>query len=177
MMIRSSAIAWAVVALAFTGSAAAGQDHDHTAGHVGMDARETKALSPDEVAGLLAGEGMGMALAAELNSWPGPRHVLELAGPLALTDGVAAEIETIRERMRTEAVGLGQAIVDMERTLDRRFAHRHVDEAVLRELTGELARLRGELRFVHLRAHLETTALLSREQVRRYDELRGYASH
>jgi hypothetical protein len=35
--------------------------------------------------------------------------------------------------------------------------------------------MQGELRTVHLRAHLEMSRVLSTEQIKKYDELRGYA--
>jgi hypothetical protein len=34
--------------------------------------------------------------------------------------------------------------------------------------------MQGQLRLVHLRAHLAQRAILTAEQVRRYDTLRGY---
>ena len=43
----------------------------------GQQGRMIKALSSKEVQGLLQGKGMGMAKAAELNQYPGPRHVLD----------------------------------------------------------------------------------------------------
>jgi hypothetical protein len=54
--------------------------------YAGQQTRAVKALSDDEIAALRKGEGMGMAKAAELNGYPGPAHVLQLAGPLGLTD-------------------------------------------------------------------------------------------
>lgn len=46
--------------------------------YAGQETREIKALSPDEVAAHLEGRGMGFAKAAELNHYPGPKHVLDL---------------------------------------------------------------------------------------------------
>lgn len=57
-------------ALLVAGAATAqGSDHQPSphAQHIG---REIKALSPQQIEGLLAGEGMGLALAAELNDIP-----------------------------------------------------------------------------------------------------------
>lgn len=162
------------LALAGAAGTVAAQTHD---GHAGKETREVKALSPEEMAGLLAGEGMGQALAAEWNSWPGPRHVLELARPLGLNAKAATQLRAIRDRMQADAIRLGQEYIDLERQLDMRFANRHIDEDVLATLTAEIGRLQGAIRHVHLRAHLETTALLTPEQLRRYDELRGYAGH
>ncbi len=58
--------------------ATAAQDSPYT----GMQQREIKALSAETVSGYLAGHGMGFAMVAELNSYPGPKHVLELAEQL-----------------------------------------------------------------------------------------------
>ena len=53
--------------------------------YAGMQERPVKALSADEIADLRAGRGMGFALAAELNGYPGPVHVLEHADALGLS--------------------------------------------------------------------------------------------
>src|SRR5687767_11125254 len=50
--------------------------------YVGQEDRAIKALDAKDVDGLLAGSGMGYAKAAELNGYPGPMHVLELAEKL-----------------------------------------------------------------------------------------------
>lgn len=162
--------------LALTAAAgmATAQTHD---GHAGKETRDVKALSAEEMAGLLAGEGMGQALAAELNGWPGPRHVLELVEQLGVTPEAVTQLRAIRDRMQADAIRLGQEYIDLERQLDMRFANRHIDEDVLATLTAEIGRLQSAIRYVHLWAHLETSALLTPQQVRRYQELRGYMSH
>ena len=43
-----------------------------------------KALTAEEQAALLDGQGAGFAKAAELNGYPGPKHVLELSAQLGL---------------------------------------------------------------------------------------------
>jgi hypothetical protein len=47
--------------------------------------RPIKALSAEQIADLKAGQGLSLALAAELNGYPGPRHVLELGKQLGET--------------------------------------------------------------------------------------------
>ncbi len=74
-------IVGSLAALLLAGTAAA----DTAAPYAGQQTRAIKALSPEDIAGLRAGDGMAMAKAAELNRYPGPRHVLDLAGPLALS--------------------------------------------------------------------------------------------
>ena len=70
--------------------------------YAGMQARSVKALSDDQVADLRAGRGMGLALAAELNGYPGPSHLLELADGLKLTDTQRAGIRQLFEAMKAE---------------------------------------------------------------------------
>ncbi|NIM52585.1 MAG: hypothetical protein GTN62_08235 [Gemmatimonadales bacterium] len=142
--------------------------------YVHAQQREIKALSPEEVAGYLAGEGMGFALAAELSSYPGPKHTLELAEPIGLTPRQRTETQRVFEVMRQAAIRLGGEIVARERQLDSLFAHGSITQDQLRGLVNDLARLRGELRYAHLRAHLEMKQILTPEQVRRYVGLRGY---
>jgi Spy/CpxP family protein refolding chaperone len=136
--------------------------------------REIKALSAEEVEGYLAGEGMGMALAAELNSYPGPKHVLELADSLELSDEQRAETQAVFDQMKAEAIRLGQEIVERERRLDGLFASGAITEETLEALVTEIGVLNGELRHAHLRAHLAVKRLLLAEQAARYDALRGY---
>jgi len=45
----------------------------------GQGKREIKSLSQQEITGYLHGKGLGYAKTAELNQFPGPRHVLDLA--------------------------------------------------------------------------------------------------
>lgn len=47
--------------------------------YAGQQERMIKALSTSEIDGLKKGKGMGLAKAAELNHYPGPRHVLDEA--------------------------------------------------------------------------------------------------
>jgi hypothetical protein len=57
-----------------------------------MQTRPIKALSEQQVADLQAGRGMGLALPAELNGYPGPAHVLELADKLGLSADQRASV-------------------------------------------------------------------------------------
>ena len=117
---------------------------------------------------------MGFALAAELNGIPGPLHVLELADALVLTPTQRTDIEALFQRMRAEASSMGAEVVELERTLDRRFRHRHIDAEVIGELTGKIAVLNGQIRALHLSTHLELEPLLTEAQRAEYQELRGY---
>jgi Spy/CpxP family protein refolding chaperone len=137
--------------------------------YTGQEKREIKALSAEELQGYLSGSGMGLAKAAELNHYPGPRHVLDLAEPLQLSVEQRRQTQAIFEGMRTEAVRLGHQLVDKERHLETLFAAGTTAEAQLEQLVADLATIHGQLRATHLRAHLAQRAILTPEQLRRYD--------
>ncbi len=136
--------------------------------------REIKALAAEEVAGLLAGDGLGFAKAAELNGVPGPRHVLELDSALGLGTAQRALVQAAYDRMHAEAVELGARIVRLETELDSAFAEGRPERREVDRLAVEIGDLRGRLRATHLVAHLETAAALNPEQIERYGHLRGY---
>ncbi len=144
--------------------------------YAGQEQREIKALAPEDVRALEKGEGMGLAKAAELNRYPGPRHVLDLAEKLELTPAQRAETERVFSAMHAEAVKLGRDILEAERNLDARFRTGTLDDAELVRLTQKLGVLSGRLRASHLRAHLQLRAVLTDEQVERYQHLRGYGT-
>ena len=167
------ATALATLSLSYAATPAAAQAKS---GYAGQQHRAIKALSEHEIAELVAGRGMGLAKAAELNSYPGPLHVLELAARLELTTKQHAATETLMQAMHQQARPLGAKIVEAERELDRAFAERGIDISELKRRVDAIAALQGELRVVHLKTHLDQRALLTASQVARYDELRGYPS-
>jgi Spy/CpxP family protein refolding chaperone len=144
--------------------------------YAGQEGRPLKALSPEDVTAYLEGQGHGFAKAAELNHYPGPKHVLELAGPLGLSDAQRARVKASFDSMHAEAVRLGREVIAAEKALDALFASGTAAPETLRAAVAQAARLNGELRATHLLAHLETKAVLTPEQVVQYDRLRGYGS-
>ena len=144
--------------------------------YIGEETRPIAGLSAERIAALRAGTGHGAALPAELNHYPGPRHLLDLAAQIQLRDDQARALRGSFDRMHERAVGLGERIVEGERALDRLFASGQASESEMARLTAEIATLEGELRAAHLRAHIEAKALLDADQVARYDAARGYAA-
>jgi len=118
---------------------------------------------------------MGMAKAAELNGYPGPLHVLQLAAQLGLTDVPRRDIQAIFDRMSAAAKPLGFELIESERALDQQFATREITPDRLTAATSAIAKLQGRLRSVHLSAYLETRALLTADQIAQYEQVRGYA--
>ena len=142
--------------------------------YAGQQTRGIKALSDEDLAALRKGEGMGMAKAAELNGYPGPAHVLQLAAQLGLTEAQRRDVQAIFDRMSAAAKPLGAELIERERALDQLFAKGDISPDRLAAATAAIGELQGRLRTVHLAAHLETRALLNPDQIARYQQLRGY---
>lgn len=140
----------------------------------GLEERTIKALSSDRIADLRAGNGMGYALAAELNDYPGPRHVIDLADELSLSAEQRKAIEALFIAMRSEAQTLGARLIEREAAIDRLFAGGEATKKKILDATRIAAATEAELRAVHLRYHVETRTLLNQEQVATYNRLRGY---
>jgi hypothetical protein len=115
----------ATIALFGLVDSASGAEKGRSA-YVGQQSRDIKALSGD-IAALRSGDGMGLAKAAELNGYPGPRHVLALLRELRLSDTQAAQVTAIRDRMSAAARPLGDELIDRERSLDQLFAQREIN--------------------------------------------------
>jgi hypothetical protein len=164
--------------LLFASAAVAQHQHApaHAAPYAGLENRPIKALSDQQIADLTAGRGMGLALAAELNGYPGPLHVLEHADAISLTPEQRRDTRALYERMKAETIALGLQVIEHEKALNDAFAQQTITPQSLASLTGEIGRTQAELRAAHLRYHLAQKALLTAEQASRYAVLRGYGS-
>lgn len=144
--------------------------------YAGMQTRPIKALSAQQIDDLKAGLGMGLALAAELNGYPGPAHVLELSERLALSPAQKERIQKLFEAMNAESTPIGARLIEQEGALDRQFASRSITLDALKDATTKIGATQAELRNAHLKYHLETAQILSPDQMKQYAELRGYTS-
>jgi Spy/CpxP family protein refolding chaperone len=147
----------------------------HAQPYAGLQERPVKALSEREVADLRAGRGMGLALAAELNGYPGPLHVLEHADALRLTPEQRGRTQALFEAMKADAVPLGHTLIEQEAALDRAFADRNMTPEMLTRLTAAIGATQAALREAHLKYHLMQSEILTPAQRERYAMLRGYA--
>jgi hypothetical protein len=142
--------------------------------YAGMERRKVKALSEQQIEDLKGGRGMGLSLAAELNGYPGPAHVLELADPLRLSGDQRTKAEALFEAMKAETVPIGERILADETALDLLFSQKRATRGDLSDIVSRIASAQGDLRSAHLRYHIAMTELLSAEQIKEYGELRGY---
>jgi hypothetical protein len=135
---------------------------------------QVRGLSAEEIEGLLTGAGMGFALAAEVNGWPGPLHALELRDELDLSQTQVETLQALREGKLAAAVPLGEQILAAHERLEDGFRSGAMDEERLAADVAHLESLYAELRIVHLRTHLEAYPVFTDHQRMEYDRLRGY---
>ncbi len=161
------------LSLLMIGSLAA-QHQEHTSEYVGQEHREIKSLSDNDIVQLKAGQGWGLAKAAELNGVPGPSHILDMKSEISLSDEQVKQIEVIFGEMQKQAIKFGEQLIQKEKKLNNAFAEGTINRSELQALTKEIGLIRGELTFVHLSAHLKAAEILTTEQIDQYNKLRGY---
>jgi len=110
-----------------------------------------------------------------LNGFPGPRHILDLANELQLTEEQKENITAIYNKMKVDAVARGHEIIDIENIVNEKFENGTITDEDLRQLLLLSAQDYGNLRYVHLSTHLKMMDLLSQEQINLYNNLRGYS--
>ena len=78
--------------------------------------------------------------------------------------------------MNKEAIAFGNKLIEYEKNLNNRFAERKIDEKALDELLTKISETYKSLRYTHLSAHLKTPGILTEDQIKKYNKLRGYSS-
>lgn len=176
-------LAFLLAVLALLPQAGRAQHGDHATGrpdhaatpYAGFGQRAAAALGAEEVGDLRAGRGMGFALPAEVNGYPGPLHALELADRLSLSPMQRAGMEGLVVAMRSEAIPLGEALIAAERALDAVFRRGTATAEEVDRASAEAALARGRVRAAHLRVHLQARDVLTAEQRAGYARMRGHS--
>jgi Spy/CpxP family protein refolding chaperone len=135
-----------------------------------------RGLSAQEIDDLINGRGAGYARTAELNSYPGPRHILDLQQELSLSPNQVQQIEAVFKQMQADAQRIGHKIVEQEQQLSAAFASGEISNTDMQAQTEELGNLYSQVRATHLQAHLQIKPLLSPQQITNYNKLRGYTT-
>jgi len=151
----------------------------NTSPYAGQQDREIKYLAHSEVEALQNGEGGalgGLAKPAELNSYPGPRHALDNSEKLNLSDEQERKLENLFEDMKAESQSVGQEYLEVEREIDERYENGRMNEEKLETLLTRSGELYGELRYIHLKYHFQTKEILTDQQIKEYNRIRGYSS-
>jgi hypothetical protein len=149
-------------------------DHRPASPYAGHETRAIKSLSNEDIAELRRGGGWGLAKTAELNGIPGPAHLLELKDAIPLSGEQVAALAEIFAAMKADAIVEGERLIAGEEALEEAFQTRSVTHDNLRRMLAKIEESRSSLRYIHLAAHLRTSALLTEDQIARYAALRGY---
>ena len=152
----------------------------HTSAYAGEEERGIKSLSQVDVESLQEGSGVafgGMAKLAELNGYPGPRHVLDAVEELNLTEEQKEKTQDLFDAMQNDAISIGEEIINIEQRMDDGFSSSTIDKTSLQEDIEASAELYAELRYTHLATHFDMVDILTEEQVAEYNLLRGYTDN
>lgn len=144
--------------------------------YTGQEKREIKSLSEEDIKELSTGSGWGLAKVAELNGLPGPKHILEMKKGIELTYEQEKKVIALFKDMNREAIILGNRLIEYERELNNRFVERQIDEKVLIDLLTKISETYKLLRYTHLSSHLKTPIILTEDQIKKYNRLRGYST-
>ncbi|HTY35685.1 MAG TPA: hypothetical protein VMH23_01170 [Bacteroidota bacterium] len=134
---------------------------------------ECQAVVPPDKDELLKGMGMGLATIAEVNGYPGPKHAIALKTELGLTRDQLKKTEALDKVVSSSAVAKGDEIVQAEQELSKLFESGTITEKVLRTQLEHIGKLRADLRFIHLQAHMRMKQILTPDQIKQYSELRA----
>lgn len=155
----------------------ANEIESHKSNYTGEVDRVIKSLSAKDIEDLTLGNGMGLAKAAELNGYPGPKHVLEMQEQLFLEKEQLTSINQIFEDMKSQAQSQGQKLISLEKELNDYFSNTTITNDILETTSKKIAEAKSNLRYIHLSAHIKTTEILSKNQIKKYNQLRGYADN
>ena len=133
---------------------------------------QSKPVLPPDREDLLKGTGVGLTAIADMNNYPGPRHVLDLKSELSLTRDQVKKTEALEKVVSSSAVAKGGEIVQAEEELNQLFEAGTVSEKVMRSKLEQIGKLRADLRFIHLQAHLRMRQILTPEQIKQFTELK-----
>jgi hypothetical protein len=170
---RASLTVTAMLMLLATGGSANADDGADKRPYAGQQTRDVTTLSADDIAQIEAGASWGLAKPAELNGYPGPAHVLELAEKPKLTSEQREAVTEIFHAMKIVAIAAGKLFLVSERRVDAVFRSGKAARDQLPEAVMDAAMRRASMRLVHLEAHISTAAPLSEHQRRQYDQDAG----
>lgn len=142
---------------------------------LGLAWAKAPSSSEERAQGLREGRGMGFAVLAENNGYPGPRHVLEAAAALHLSDAQRQQTAALIAEMKAEAIQAGERLLADEAVLRQLFATQSATLAAISAASDKASRSESALRVIHLKHHLKMVALLTPEQIRAYYALGGAA--
>ena len=135
---------------------------------------EIRGLDQDTIEGYLTGKGLGQALPAELNGYPGPRHTIDMAEELELTEEQLAQVQALFDDMQSAVIPLGDKYLESVAELELAFREDTITDEYLHSQLEKITGIEAQMRYVHLSTHLATIDILNHDQIMEYNMMRGY---
>ena len=135
---------------------------------------EIRGLDQDTIEGYLTGKGLGQALPAELDGYPGPRHTIDMAEELELTEEQLAQVQALFDDMQSAVIPLGDKYLESVAELELAFREGTITDEYLQSQLENITGIEAQMRYVHLSTHLATIDILSHDQIMQYNMMRGY---
>ena len=135
---------------------------------------EIRGLDQDTIEGYLTGKGLGQALPAELNGYPGPRHTIDMAEELELTEEQLAQVQALFDDMQSAVIPLGKKYLESVAELELAFREGTITDEYLQSQLENITGIEAQMRYVHLSTHLATIDILNHDQIMQYNMMRGY---
>lgn len=131
-----------------------------------------KTLTDRQYNALLNGEDLyGMVLVAKLNHYPYPVEVIKFKNELDLSPIQVDKITAINKELHRKILEMGLIIIHNERTLDSLFRTHRINNGSLIFYTNRYGLYQGELRNAILQTCLTTRALLTQQQINKFEAL------
>lgn len=135
-----------------------------------------KSLTAQEYNDIRTGAEMGMGRVAELNGYPSPHEVNKLDEKLALTPNQREQLKIVIDWWKFKTGEMGRFILAEEAKLNTLFSSGKATDGAVIYYTNKIGLYLGELRNAHLQAHLKTRNILTREQIKKYNQFKGYSN-
>jgi len=113
----------------------------------------------------------GLQAIANHNHYPAPQKVLLWQKELQLNDRQKAAIGSINKELQRKVNEMNGFLITNERTMDSLFRYKKVNNGLLIFYTNRYGLYQGELRNALLQACLKTEAILTEQQIKKYDVL------
>jgi hypothetical protein len=138
------------------------------------DSSPIKGMAMKDFEAFRDGKPMNFTRVAELHHYPAPATVLRFTRELKLSQNQVIQVKDINAYLQRKVLEMGRIILEEEKKLDDLFISGKVESGSLIYRTQQYGLYQGELRNAHLQAHLKTRAVLTKDQVKKYDHLCGY---
>ena len=116
----------------------------------------------------------GLIAVADRHQYPFPQKVLQLQKQLALNPRQVIVLTSIDKDLKRKVKEMNGFLITNEDTMDSLFRNHHLNNGRLIFYTNRYGLYQGELRNALLQACLKAEAILTNQQIKKYNQLQGF---